>query len=66
MLALGLYLWFKGTCDRILATVQKLYQDYDKAEVFATRDWRDQVGGHRPIPRRYYLKIAPVIYGEKR
>jgi len=43
-------LWFKGICDGILAKVQKWYRDYDRGEVFATRDWRHQVGGTVKVP----------------
>ena len=51
-------LWFKPVCDHLLFKVHHWYQNYEKGEVYSTRDWLNLDGVKIERPTRYACRIA--------
>jgi hypothetical protein len=46
-------LWFKPVCDDLLGKIHRWWVNYERGEIFSTREWLDREGNKVDKPTRY-------------
>jgi hypothetical protein len=50
-------LWFKPVCDDLLGKIHRWWVNYERGEIFSTREWLDREGNKVDKPTRYAYRI---------
>jgi hypothetical protein len=50
-------LWFKPVCDDLLGKIHGWWVNYERGEIFSTREWLDREGNKVDKPTRYAYRI---------